>query len=47
MLQDLRRQAGISAPSEVRQVTPDQHAQEIVTSAAAAFVTDHYINVMM
>jgi hypothetical protein len=47
VLQDLRRQAGISAPSEVRQVTPEQHTQEIVTSAAAAFVADHYINAMI
>jgi hypothetical protein len=41
------RKSGISAPSEVGQVTSEQHSQEIVTSAAAAFVTDHYINVMI
>jgi hypothetical protein len=47
VLQDLRRQAGNPVSREVGQVTPEQHTQEIVTSAAAAFVTDHYINVMI
>jgi transposase InsO family protein len=47
VLQDLRRQAGLPVPREVSQVTPEQHTQEVVTSAAAAFVTDHYINVMI
>jgi transposase InsO family protein len=47
MLHDLRRQAGLPVPREVSQVTPGQHTQEVVTSAAAAFVTDHCINVMI
>ena len=47
VLQDLLKQAGFSVPPEMEHTSPLKHVQVAVTSATAAFVKDHYIDVMI
>ena len=44
---DLLKQAGFSVPPEMEHTSPLKHVQVAVTSATAAFVKDHYIDVMI
>ena len=47
VLQDLLKQAGFSVPPEMEHTSPLKHIQVAATSATAAFVKDHYIDVMI